>query len=152
MIGKEKIHLKYRRDIDGLRAIAVLFVILFHAFPNFLPGGFIGVDIFFVISGYLISSIIFQNLQNNSFDFIDFYSLRIRRIFPSLLATFGIAFLLGWNVLSAGEFSQLGKHIASGAFLYPTLHCSAKVDILMFRLNPNLCYIYGLWVLRSSFI
>ena len=116
MIGKGKIHLKYRRDIDGLRAIAVLFVILFHAFPNFLPGGFIGVDIFFVISGYLISSIIFQNLQNNSFDFIDFYSLRIRRIFPSLLATFGIAFLLGWNVLSAGEFSQLGKHIASGAF------------------------------------
>lgn len=120
MIGKsissERVHLKYRPDIDGLRAIAVLFVVLFHAFPDYVPGGFIGVDIFFVISGYLISLIIFENLKNNTFNFIEFYSLRIRRIFPSLLVTLIAAFWLGWKLLSAGEFAQLGKHIASGAF------------------------------------
>lgn len=120
MIGKgtssETIHLKYRPDIDGLRAIAVLSVVLFHAFPHHIPGGFIGVDVFFVISGYLISLIIFENLKNNSFSFVEFYSLRIRRIFPSLLVTLITAFCLGWRLLSAGEFAQLGKHIASGAF------------------------------------
>ena len=60
---------KYRSDIDGLRAVAVIAVVMFHAFPSLLKGGFIGVDIFFVISGYLISTIIFENHQNNTFDF-----------------------------------------------------------------------------------
>lgn len=125
MIGKgsssERLHPKYRPDIDGLRAIAVLFVVLYHAFPHIIPGGFVGVDIFFVISGYLISLIIFENLKNNTFNFIEFYSLRIRRIFPSLLVTLIAAFWLGWKLLSAGEFAQLGKHIASGAFFSSNL-------------------------------
>ena len=69
-------HPKYRPDIDGLRAIAVIAVVVFHAFPNFLKGGFIGVDIFFVISGYLISGIIFKNLSDNKFSFLDFYIFR----------------------------------------------------------------------------
>lgn len=150
MIGKgtssETMHLKYRPDIDGLRAIAVLSVVLFHAFPHHMPGGFIGVDVFFVISGYLISLIIFENLKNNSFSFVEFYSLRIRRIFPSLLVTLITAFCLGWRLLSAGEFAQLGKHIASGAFFHPTSYYSAKVDILMSRQNPSLYYTCGLWV------
>ncbi len=63
-------HPKYRADIDGLRAIAVISVVTFHAFPKFLKGGFIGVDVFFVISGFLISSIIFGGLEKNSFSFI----------------------------------------------------------------------------------
>ena len=75
----QQIHPKYRSDIDGLRAIAVLSVLGFHAFPEWVRGGFIGVDIFFVISGYLISTILFQNLQANHFSFIDFYQRRIRR-------------------------------------------------------------------------
>ena len=108
-------HPKYRPDIDGLRAIAILSVIAFHGFPNLVPGGFIGVDIFFVISGYLISWIIFENLQENRFSFIDFYIHRIKRIFPSLLLLFFIVFLVGYVSLSSGEFSQLGKHIAGGA-------------------------------------
>ncbi len=78
-------HPKYRADIDGLRAIAVLSVVCFHAFPVWLKGGFIGVDIFFVISGYLISTIIFDNLERDSFSFVEFYSRRIKRIFPALL-------------------------------------------------------------------
>jgi peptidoglycan/LPS O-acetylase OafA/YrhL len=75
----------YCPDIDGLRAIAVLAVVTFHAFPNWVKGGFIGVDMFFVISGYLISVIIFKNLNDGTFSFSDFYSRRIKRIFPSLI-------------------------------------------------------------------
>src|SRR5450830_905266 len=75
----------YRPDIDGLRAIAVISVVIFHAFPSFLTGGFIGVDIFFVISGFLISSIIFKQLDAQGFSFRAFYSRRIQRIFPALI-------------------------------------------------------------------
>ncbi len=108
-------HPKYRADIDGLRAIAVLSVIGFHAFPSWIQGGFIGVDIFFVISGFLISSIIFDNLQRERFSFVEFYSRRIKRIFPSLLVVLAASFVFGWFVLLADEFKQLGKHIAGGA-------------------------------------
>src|SRR5262249_24589181 len=75
----------YRPDIDGLRAIAVLSVVGFHAFPTWFHGGFVGVDIFFVISGYLISTIIFGNLERGSFSYAEFYSRRIKRIFPALI-------------------------------------------------------------------
>ncbi len=108
-------HPKYRADIDGLRAVAVLSVIGFHAFPRFIKGGFIGVDIFFVISGYLISTIIFENLERGSFSFVAFYSRRIKRIFPSLLIVLAACFAFGWFALLADEYKQLGKHIAGGA-------------------------------------
>ena len=77
--------IQYRPDIDGLRGLAILAVVSFHAFPEFFKGGFIGVDVFFVISGYLISSIILENLKNETFSFVDFYGRRIRRIFPALV-------------------------------------------------------------------
>jgi peptidoglycan/LPS O-acetylase OafA/YrhL len=110
--------IQYRSDIDGLRALAVLAVVIFHAFPEFLPGGFIGVDIFFVISGFLISGIIYSELKTGRFSFIDFYSRRIRRIFPALLLVLLAATVFGWFILLADEYSQLGKHIAAGsAFL-----------------------------------
>ena len=84
----------YRADIDGLRALAVLLVIGFHAFPNWLGAGFIGVDVLFVISGYLISGIIFTDLRSETFRFGDFYARRIRRIFPSLiLVVLGLVFV-----------------------------------------------------------
>lgn len=108
-------HPKYRPDIDGLRAIAVLSVVAFHAFPNWMSGGFIGVDVFFVISGYLISMIIFENLDKGTFGFTEFYSRRIRRIFPALLLVLTVSYALGWFTLLADEYKQLGKHVAGGA-------------------------------------
>lgn len=108
-------HPKYRPDIDGLRAIAVLSVVGFHAFPSAVKSGFIGVDIFFVISGFLISTIIFSSLERNSFSFIEFYGRRVRRIFPALIAVLAVCFALGWVTLLADEYKQLGKHIAGGA-------------------------------------
>ncbi len=108
-------HPKYRADIDGLRAIAILSVVGFHAFPFWVKGGFIGVDIFFVISGYLISTIIISSLERNSFSFIEFYSRRIRRIFPALLLVLMACFTFGWFALLADEYKQLGKHITGSA-------------------------------------
>jgi len=108
-------HPSYRPDIDGLRAIAVTSVVIFHAFPELLPGGFIGVDIFFVISGYLISQIIISGILNDSFSLIDFYSRRVKRIFPALLTVLLSSFLIGWFVLLPEELKQLGKHITAGA-------------------------------------
>jgi peptidoglycan/LPS O-acetylase OafA/YrhL len=108
-------HIHYRKDIDGLRAIAVLSVIGFHAFPQWIPGGFVGVDIFFVISGYLISSILFKTLANGSFSFIDFYQRRIKRIFPALMIVLASCYIAGWFTLLGTDFQSLGKHLAYGA-------------------------------------
>jgi peptidoglycan/LPS O-acetylase OafA/YrhL len=111
----KSLHPKYRADIDGLRALAVLSVVGFHAFPSLIRSGFVGVDVFFVISGFLISIIIFENLERNSFSFLEFYARRIRRIFPALLLVLLACYGFGWISLLADEFKQLGKHTAGGA-------------------------------------
>jgi peptidoglycan/LPS O-acetylase OafA/YrhL len=105
----------YRPDIDGLRALAILPVVAFHAFPEWISGGFVGVDVFFVISGYLISSIIFQHLKSNSFSFITFYARRIQRIFPALVLVLIACYAVGRFVLLPEELKQLSLHVASGA-------------------------------------
>jgi len=109
------IHGRYRPDIDGLRAVAVISVIGFHAFPSVLRGGFIGVDVFFVISGFLISGIIFRDLEVASFSYAGFYARRIRRIFPALVVMLAATLVLGWYVMLADEFTRLGKHVVAGA-------------------------------------
>ena len=103
--------LNYRADIDGMRAIAVISVIGFHAFPSILTGGFIGVDVFFVISGYLISNIILSGLNTGNFSFSGFYTRRIKRIFPALILVLMTCYLMGWVVMYLGEQKQLAKHI-----------------------------------------
>jgi peptidoglycan/LPS O-acetylase OafA/YrhL len=108
-------HGDYRPDVDGLRAIAVLAVIIFHAAPTLLPGGFVGVDVFFVISGFLISGIILRALSQGRFSLIGFYARRIKRIFPALIVMLVSVWALGRMVLLSDEFQKLGKHIASGA-------------------------------------
>ncbi|EEB3041426.1 acyltransferase family protein, partial [Salmonella enterica subsp. enterica serovar Typhi] len=104
-------HLKYRPDIDGLRAIAVLSVVIFHYFPSLLPGGFVGVDIFFVISGYLITSIILKSASNKSFSYLDFYKRRVLRIFPALSIVLVSCLIVGWIYLFQDDYKLLGKHV-----------------------------------------
>ncbi|ECM4407769.1 acyltransferase [Salmonella enterica subsp. enterica serovar Give] len=114
-------HLKYRPDIDGLRAIAVLSVVIFHYFPSILPGGFVGVDIFFVISGYLITSIILKSASSNSFSYVEFYKRRIIRIFPSLSIVLVSCLIIGWFYLFQDDYKSLGKHVFSGAYFISNL-------------------------------
>ena len=104
--------LTYRAEIDGLRAIAVLSVIFFHAGFELFKGGFVGVDIFFVISGYLITSIIMKELTlNQSFSFINFYERRIRRIIPVLLFIILISIPAAWICLTPITFIDFSKSI-----------------------------------------
>jgi peptidoglycan/LPS O-acetylase OafA/YrhL len=104
----------YRPDIDGLRGFAVLSVIGYHARIRGLYGGFTGVDVFFVISGFLISTIIFSHLEQGRFSFTDFYARRVRRIFPALIVVLLGVGAFGGYVLLADEYSQLGRHIVAG--------------------------------------
>ena len=106
---------RYRPDIDGLRAFAVLSVVLYHAFPKVVRGGYVGVDIFFVISGFLISSILFTELTEDRFSFATFYGRRIRRIFPALAVCFTAVLAYGFVSLMPSELAQLGKHVFFGA-------------------------------------
>ncbi len=161
-------HPVYRADIDGLRALAIIPVVMFHAFPNLLPGGFVGVDIFFVISGYLISGIIFKGLQRGSFTFSGFYANRIKRIFPALLLVLSACFVFGWYFLLPDEFALLGKHILGGAayvenlvlrkeagyfdirsFLKPLMHLwSLGIEEQFYLTYPIL--LWAIWRLRCN--
>ena len=111
----------YRPDIDGLRAIAVLSVLCFHAFPSLLNGGFVGVDIFFVISGFLISKHIWEELAANTFSIKTFYARRVRRIFPALGIVLLACLLMGWLILTPGEYEQLGKHVTAGTLFFSNI-------------------------------
>lgn len=111
-------HIEYRPDIDGLRAIAVLFVVGFHASPKWISGGFIGVDIFFVISGFLISTIIYKSLEAGTFSYLEFYKRRIRRIFPALILVVSTFIILSWFLLLSDEYIAISKHaIAAVSFI-----------------------------------
>ncbi len=116
-------HTTYRPDVDGLRAIAILAVMLFHAFPGAVTGGFVGVDVFFVISGYLISLVIFKERAQGRFSILKFYQRRVRRIFPALFVVLATCLAVGWFTLLPDEYMPLGKNTAGGAgfvanFLY----------------------------------
>ena len=99
----------FRPEIDGLRTIAVMGVVLFHLNFAFCPGGFAGVDVFFVISGYLISRRIIDDLKNGSFSFSGFYARRARRILPALIFTVGVSFIAGLLWLSPIAMRQIAK-------------------------------------------
>jgi peptidoglycan/LPS O-acetylase OafA/YrhL len=148
--------MKYRREIDGLRALAVLPVVLFHAKLPYFDGGFLGVDIFFVISGYLITSLIVEDLEKGNFSIVDFYERRIRRILPALYAVLifslvmTVVFMdpdelraLSLSALSANFFSsnvyfwQQSGYFGSEAELTPLLHTwSLSVEEQFYVLFP----------------
>ena len=103
--------LKYRPEIDGLRAVAVLSVVLYHANIPGISGGFIGVDVFFVISGYLITSIIKREIAENRFSILRFYERRARRILPALFAMVAFTILLAPFVLLPSEFQDFPEQV-----------------------------------------
>jgi peptidoglycan/LPS O-acetylase OafA/YrhL len=135
----------YRPDIDGLRALAIIPVVIFHAFPAVMPGGFVGVDIFFVISGFLISSIILQALQRGTFSFAGFYANRIKRIFPALIVVLAACFALGWFFLLPDEYTQLGKHMVGAAGYIENLVLRREAGY--FDIKSNLKPLMHLWSL-----
>src|ERR1700722_1791027 len=160
----------YRPDIDGLRALAILSVVAYHVFPRQVPGGFLGVDVFFVISGFLISTIIFKGLASNSFSFLEFYAHRIRRIFPALILVVVFCFLIGWHALLPSEFILLGKHIVASLGFYenfplrgeagyfdlatarkPLMHVwSLAIEEQFYLIFPLL--VWGAWRLRLNIL
>ncbi|WP_085317256.1 acyltransferase family protein [Derxia lacustris] len=117
---------KYRPDIDGLRAVAVLSVVLFHAGISGFPGGYVGVDVFFVISGYLISKIIFTEIENGSFSIVTFYERRIRRIQPALfaMAAFTVAFFALF--FTPIDFKALGQSLAAALLFSSNIYFFVK--------------------------
>lgn len=163
-------HSYWRSDITGLRALAVLPVLIFHAWPDLLPGGFVGVDVFFVISGYLISGILFRQLQRTGrIDIADFYAKRIRRIIPNLLCVLTFTAIVGWFFLAPGEYRDLGRQIYSSTFFYqnfrllkdlgdyfaadssvqPLLHLwSLAIEEQFYIVFPLLCAL--VWKLRAN--
>ena len=101
--------LKYRKDIDGIRAIAVLAVVIFHLEFAFLPGGFVGVDVFFVISGFLITKILNKQISNNSFSFFEFYARRIKRLMPAVLVLIALTLVFAYFILTPDKYVELAK-------------------------------------------
>ncbi len=114
--------MKHRTDIDGLRAIAVLPVVLFHAGYSWLPGGFVGVDVFFVISGYLICSIILREMEEQRFSFLRFYERRARRILPALLVVLFITLLTGYFFLLPDEYTMLSEATLAALAFGPNIY------------------------------
>lgn len=121
---------QYRPEIDGLRAIAVLSVIFYHAFPSLLTGGFVGVDVFFVISGYLITTILLRELENNDFSISRFYERRARRIMPALFLMMIVCIPFGYLYLLPDDISSFYKSILPYQLSRPIFFSPQKVDIL----------------------
>ena len=107
---------KFDRHIEGLRACAVIAVIVNHAWPSLLLGGFAGVDLFFVISGYLIGKHLIEDIQHGRLSFWNFYAKRMRRLFPALAVVLVTTWCGGWYIYSAPEFVALGRHIVASIF------------------------------------
>jgi len=103
--------MQYRSEIDGLRAVAVLPVILFHAGFSWFSGGYVGVDVFFVISGYLITSILIEDLDRKKFSLIKFYERRARRILPALSFVVFVTTIFAWLLLNPFEFQKYGNSL-----------------------------------------
>ena len=113
--------MNFRYDINGLRAIAVLAVVIFHFNPQWLPGGFAGVDVFFVISGFLMTSIIFNGVEKNTFNLFKFYNARANRIVPVLAAMSAVLLIFGWFYLLPTDYRDLGRQVEKSSFFISNL-------------------------------
>jgi peptidoglycan/LPS O-acetylase OafA/YrhL len=128
--------MEYRREIDGLRALAVVPVMLFHAGFQTFSGGFVGVDVFFVISGYLITTIILSDLQKEKFSLLSFYERRARRIIPALFLVMAVTFIFAYAWMMPDEFKNFGQSLVATTF---------------FANNVLLAFTSGYWALASDF-
>jgi peptidoglycan/LPS O-acetylase OafA/YrhL len=153
--------IKYRLDINGLRAVAVISVVIYHIDKTVLKGGWLGVDIFFVISGYLITNIIISDLNTDKFSFKNFYLRRINRILPAVIVTLFFSFFLGYFLLLPGAFKEyletslssliflanhyflnLDFYTAESAKFVPLLHMwSLSIEEQFYILFPFVCFI-----------
>lgn len=138
-------NINYRPEIDGLRAIAILSVVLFHLSPKYVPGGFIGVDIFFVISGYLITQIINKSLEQDNFSIIHFWQRRIARLYPALLLMLISMFILGSFVMTAKEFKSLSLYSMAGLTYWTNFLLYSEIGY--FDIHANLKPYLHLWSL-----
>ena len=135
----------YRREIDGLRALAVLPVILFHAGFETFSGGFVGVDVFFVISGYLITTIILDELEQGKFSIVNFYERRARRILPALFLVMLVCIPFAWFWLLPSDMKDFSQSLVAVSVFASNIFFGVRVDTLIRQQNLNLCYIRGAW-------
>ncbi len=143
----------YRPDIDGLRAVSILLVVLYHAHHELVPGGFVGVDVFFVVSGYLISRIILSQCRAGHFSLADFYARRIRRIVPALLTVLIATIGIGWFVLLPDQFILLGKNVVAGVAFAANLYELGQTDYFaLAAADSPLLHLWSLGVEEQFYI
>jgi len=140
-------HLAYRPDIDGLRALAVLAVVIFHFNKEWLPGGFVGVDIFFVISGYLITGIIIRQVLSGNFLFSDFYIRRIRRIVPATLFVTLCTLIFGALFMLPEDVKSLSKSAIAATFSLANVYFWKFLDTSYFAASSDTIPLLHLWSL-----
>lgn len=114
--------MRYRRDIDGLRAVAVISVVAYHTGMGILPGGFVGVDVFFVISGYLITSILLGEMRDGRYTIAGFYERRMLRLFPALFAMLATTVTAAWLVLFPADLEEFGQTLRATVLFLSNLH------------------------------
>ena len=111
----------WRSDAEGLRGIAILAVLIFHALPSWLPGGFVGVDLFFVLSGFLVGNLIFSDLAKGNFSYRTFYARRARRLFPALLVVLVCSLVAAPFIVGSDDYKELGLQAAASALFLANL-------------------------------
>jgi len=142
---------KYRGDIDGMRAIAILSVVVFHMSQDLLPGGYLGVDIFFVISGYLITKILWNEAYTDRFSLVGFYERRLRRIGPALIATLLVATVASTLILLPVDLIGYAHSLIATIFFVSNIYFWRDTDYFPELLPRNPYYIPGPLALKSSF-
>ena len=141
-------HIKYRSDIDGLRALAVLSVIVFHINSKWIPGGFLGVDIFFVISGYLITLILTKEVAStNKVNIVNFYKRRIKRIIPALLFVLIPTFIVGFLLFAPDDLLELSKSMIWAFFSAANIYFFSSIDTGYFATGSSELPLLHLWSL-----
>lgn len=146
-------NLTYRPEIDGLRAIAVLSVMIFHLNPQWLPGGFLGVDIFFVISGFLITKIITTEIEQGTFSFASFYNRRIKRIYPVFVLVLALASIFGFLFFLRYYAESLRKTIELAVVFLSNFYLSHKQGYFDLSVNQNpIVHIWSLAVEEQYYI